>query len=246
MVLEDGLPRSAVMLAPFQADALLISGHGTKLAVTRACTSKHCRPRRTRRIRRPAPHPHPSVDDVRARARRELPGRLHLHALGQPDAQGARGVSDAAARGRRRRGGVRVGPGGDLRDPPVAQPRRPRHRARATRTTARPTCCSSTSGHWGLEATLVDMTDPAAVARRAAARDAAACGSKRPRTRACASPTSPPWPPSRAGRRRARGLRQHLGDADAAASARSSAPTSSCTRRRSTWAATATSSAARS
>src|SRR5262249_37960338 len=71
---------------------------------------------------------HPSVHDLRARSGRLVPAGLSLLAQQQPQPRSARGVP-GRARGWRRRGGVRLGIRGDVRDPVSARAGRPRRGA---------------------------------------------------------------------------------------------------------------------
>ena len=110
---------------------------------------------------------------------------------------------------------------------------------RSTRTTARPSCCASTSRAGAWTVSFVDMTDLAAAARRGA-----------PATRLVwmETPSNPTIAVTdlaavvgdRARRGRPHRLRQHLGHAVPAASARARRRPRPCTRPRSTCPATRT------
>ena len=197
-------------------------------------TARHHR----RHGRAPAPRAGPAAQradrdglDVR-RGRRP-----RVRPLRQPDLDGVRG------RARRARGRpvpdlrLRAGRGRD-----GARPGRPR-RARSSRPrTPTPAPCSSSPTSRpaaGSQTRLVDITDTAAVV--AACDDAALVWFESPTNPALEIADIATIARRRARGRRVRRRRQHLRHSPAPAAARRSAPTSSCTRRRSTSPATATS-----
>ena len=98
---------------------------------------------------------------------------------------------------------------------------------------------------WGVEWSVADTSDPAAVRAALTPQHQGRSGWRPPPTRCSASPTSPPSPRSRRSAGRAARRRQHLRHAPTSSSRSRSARTSSCTPPPSTWAATRTSSAAR-